>query len=177
MAKARAKRSIKNRTAKRFVEPDALRTTPKTRTVFPESVDVEARTLTAVVATGTGRTISLYDDETDETFEVEEVIAIDGMDFSRVETGLQFLDSHDSFGLEKVLGVVTDARVETIESGDAVVVDVRLSKREGIDDILQDLADGILGCISCQYSIDESILEDRDGQLPLGGVPQISHQD
>lgn len=50
---------------------------------------------------------------------------------------MQFLDNHDSWGLEKVLGVVTDACVEDVESGDADVVDVKLSKREGVDDILQ----------------------------------------
>lgn len=85
MARAKAKRSIKSRTAKRFVEPDSLHTAPKYRTVFPESVDVENRTLTAVVATGTGRTIELYDDDAEDLFDVEEVINIAGMDFSRVE--------------------------------------------------------------------------------------------
>jgi hypothetical protein len=90
------------------------------------------------------------------------------MDLSRVETGLQFLDNHNTWSRDDVLGVVTEARIEDIEGvGPAVVVDVKMSAREDLDSVVQDLADGILGCISCQYLPTESTLVDREGQYPL----------
>ena len=73
------------------------------------------------------------------------------MDFSRVESGLQFLDNHNSWDRDANLGIVTEARVEEIEGvGPAVVVDIKMSSRDELASLVQDMADGIVGCISCQ---------------------------
>lgn len=99
-AKPRIVRSNRHRadeTTRRFVDGPVRETSPTVRTVQTDSVDVEARTLSAVVATGTGRTIEIYDDDLDAWIEVEEVIEIDDMDFSRVASDMQFLDNHSSW--------------------------------------------------------------------------------
>jgi phage head maturation protease len=131
-------------------------------------VDVEACTLTAVVATNPSRVIDIYDDDLDAWITVEEIVLVEGMDFSRVESRMQFLDNHDSWEREANLGVVLEARVEDLDGvGPVVVADIKMSSRPELDSLVQDLADGIVGCISCQYRPIENTLELRKDQHPL----------
>ncbi|WP_417582903.1 HK97 family phage prohead protease [Pelagibacterium sp.] len=175
MAKAKPRTVRSNRhpsgddTVRRFVEGPVRTTLPVQRTVQAGSVDVDARTLTAVVATGAGRIMEVWDDDLDAYIVVEEVLDIAGMGFDRVASGMQFLDNHNSWDRDANLGVVLEARVEDLgdDVGNAVVVDVKMSSRSELDSLVQDLADGIVGCISCQYRPIESTLELRDGQHPL----------
>lgn len=63
---------------------------------------------------------------------------------------------------------MTEARVEEIDGvGSAVVVDIKMSSRDELASLVQDMADCIVGCISCQYRPIETTLELREGQLPL----------
>lgn len=175
MAKATAKRSVRSirhpagdDTVRRFVDGPVRSTQPTQRNVRADSVDVDARTLTAIVATNASRIMDVYDDDLEAWITVEEVVLVDGMDFSRVESGMQFLDNHNSWDRAANLGVVTEARVEEIDGvGDAVVADIKMSSRSELDSLVQDLADGIVGCISCQYRPIESTLELRKDQYPL----------
>lgn len=175
MVKPTSKRSVRSArhpaggdTVRRFVDGPARQTQPVQRTVRAGTVDVEARTLTAVVATDTSRIMDIYDDDLDAWITVEEIVLVDGMSFDRVASGMQFLDNHNSWDRAANLGVVTEARTEDVEGvGMAVVADILMSSRPELDSLVQDLADGIVGCISCQYRPIESTLELRDGDYPL----------
>ena len=109
MAKATAKRSVRSirypagaDSVRRFVDGPVRSTQPTQRNVRADSVDVDALTLTAIVATYASGEAWIT---------VEEVVLVDGMDFSRFESGMQFVDNHNSWDL----GVVTEARVEEID--------------------------------------------------------------
>lgn len=175
MAKATAKRSVRSArhpaggdSVRRFNDGPVRSTQPAQRNVRAESVDVEARTLTAVAATNASRILEVWDDDLEAWITVEEIVLVDGMDFGRVETGMQFLDNHNSWDRDAVLGVVTEARIEELDDvGPVVVTDIMLSSRPELDSLVQDLAKGIVGCISVQYRPIESTLELRDGDYPL----------
>ena len=175
MAKATTKRSVRSArhpagadTVRRFQDGPVRETHPTQRNVRADSVDVDARTLTAIVATNASRVMEVWDDDLDAWITVEEIVLVDGMNFDRVASGMQFLDNHNSWDRDANLGVVLEARVEDIEGvGAAVVADIKMSSRTELDSLVQDLADGIVGCISCQYRPIESTLELRDGTYPL----------
>jgi phage head maturation protease len=175
MVKATGKRSVRSirhpaggDTVRRFADGPARSLRPVQRNVDPGSVDVEARTLTAIVATNASRVMEVWDDDLDAYITVEEIVLVEGMGFDRVASGMQFLDNHNTWDLDDVLGVVLEARVEDVDgAGQAVICDIKMSSRSELDSLVQDLADGIVGCISCQYRPIESTLELRDGDYPL----------
>jgi phage head maturation protease len=167
--KERIQKSIRSKSGsafRRFVDGPVRTTDAVRRTVRQDSVDVDARTLTAVAATGNSRILDVYDDDLKTWLQVEEVIDIAGMDFSRVESGMHFLDTHRTDDRIYNLGSVESARIEEVDGATAVVVDVKISARTELDSLLVDLAGGQLGCISCQYTADETTLDLREGKLP-----------
>ncbi|SHJ95136.1 hypothetical protein SAMN02745911_3795 [Aureimonas altamirensis DSM 21988] len=60
------------------------------RNVRAGTVDVEARTLTAIVATNATRIMDIRDGDLDAWITVEELVLIEGMNFDRVASGMQF---------------------------------------------------------------------------------------
>jgi hypothetical protein len=81
------------------------------------------------------------------------------VNLDRLNDGAPLLYNHDSFSRENRIGVVESAtlknrRIEAV---------VRLSKREDVDDIWQDIRDGVLRNISVGYSINERTLT-REGK-------------
>lgn len=81
------------------------------------------------------------------------------VNLDRLNDGAPLLFNHDSFSRENRIGVVEsatikDRRVEAV---------VRLSKRDDVDDIWQDIQDGVLRNISVGYSINERTLT-REGK-------------
>lgn len=79
------------------------------------------------------------------------VMAPEAVDMTRMNSGAPLLDSHQSYEIENVIGVVVEntARIE----GDALVCRVRFSARDEVAPIIQDVRDGILRNISVGYSI------------------------
>lgn len=81
------------------------------------------------------------------------------VNLDRLNDGAPLLFNHDNFSRENRIGVVEsasikDRRIEAV---------VRLSKRDDVDDIWQDIQDGILRNISVGYSINERTLT-REGK-------------
>ncbi len=69
----------------------------------------------------------------------------------RLNNGAPLLDSHQSWELRKILGVV-EKGTAVIERGEGVAV-VRFSKRAEVDPIFRDIEDGIIQNISVGYRV------------------------
>lgn len=82
-------------TVRRFAEGPVRETSPVQQTVQVGSVDVKARTLTAVVATNAPRLMEIWDDDICRDVIVK-IRLVKGMDFSRSATGMPFLDNHNT---------------------------------------------------------------------------------
>lgn len=81
------------------------------------------------------------------------------VNLDRLNDGAPWLFNHDNFSRENRIGVVESAtlknrRIEAV---------VRLSKRDDVDDIWQDIQDGILRNVSVGYTINEKVLT-REGK-------------
>jgi phage major head subunit gpT-like protein len=83
----------------------------------------------------------------------------------RLNSGAPFLNSHDSWSLDSILGVVADgsARIQGTE-GHATV---RFSDRADVEPIWRDVVNGIIRNISVGYRVHKYEIEKRDGQRPL----------
>ena len=79
-------------------------------------------------------------------------ISAEAVDLARVALGqVKLLDSHDSSSLEKVLGVLTDARVE----GEALVGTVRFGETEEAQEAAGMVQRGEITGISCGYRVSQ----------------------
>lgn len=84
----------------------------------------------------------------------------------RLNTGAPFLNSHDSWSLQSVMGKVAEGSAK-VENGEGRAT-IQLSKAERNADIIQDIRDGIIANVSVGYEVHEkSIQEASDGQLRL----------
>ena len=95
--------------------------------------------------------------------EFDEILDLAGADLSRLNAGAPVLDSHRSWGLTNVIGVVESA---AIRSGRGYAT-IRLSQRPEVAGIRADIAAGILRNVSVGYSIDEVKTEARKGKPPI----------
>lgn len=94
----------------------------------------------------------------------EELSLDDGhVDLNRLNSGAPLLNSHNSYGLGDVIGVVERAWIEGGE-GRAVV---RFSTREDVNPIWQDVENGILRNVSVGYWVRKYQVEERKGDLPV----------
>ncbi len=89
----------------------------------------------------------------DEVREVREELDLSGALLDRLNAGAPVLDSHRSWGLESVIGVVERAWVE----GQAGKARIRLSQRPEVAGIRADIAAGILRNVSIGYAIHEAV--------------------
>ena len=89
----------------------------------------------------------------DEVREVREELDLGGAMLDRLNAGAPVLDSHRSWGLESVIGVVERAWVE----GQAGKARIRLSQRPEVAGIRADIAAGILRNVSIGYAIHEAV--------------------
>lgn len=88
----------------------------------------------------------------------------DSMSLERFNAHASVLDSHNSYGLRNVLGVVEKAWIE----GDAGVARIRLSDREDVKGITQDIKGGIIRNVSVGYQVDlYEELEETEDDLPI----------
>lgn len=123
--------------------------------VRPKTADADARTVDLVASTET------WVERLDATGRFLERLEITtgAVDLSRLE-GMPLLDSHRQDGLERVLGVVRDARIE----GRQLVVTVEFSARA--EDIWQDVLAGIISNVSVGYRVDKW----ADAPAPANGL-------
>lgn len=95
--------------------------------------------------------------------EVEEQLDMAGCEGLDELAGASILNSHRYWDIEDVVGVIEAGTIE----GDALVCRGRLSRRDAVAGIAQDLADGILRNFSGGFDRIEETLTLRDGLPPL----------
>ncbi|QJC78889.1 prohead protease/major capsid protein fusion protein [Pseudomonas umsongensis] len=124
------------------------------------SVDVDARTVELTWTTGAkGRRWSWDVGSYMEELEVSE----DAVRLDRLNNGAPFLNAHNSYELDAVIGVVEKAWIEGAE-GRALI---RFSQRDDVEKIFKDVQDGILRNISVGYAVHRyEVTESADDKLP-----------
>lgn len=127
--------------------------------VQPTTIDTEGRTFEVLFSTGaTVRRWSWEDGAVDESLE----ISASAIDMSRLQAGAPFLNSHSSYDLEAVLGVIESAR---IEGGNAYAT-IRMSDREDVQPIWRDIQNGIIRSVSVGYSVQKYEVTREEGKKP-----------
>lgn len=129
--------------------------------VRPGSVNIEDRTVEITWTTGSrGKRWSWSIGEYQEELEV----STSAIRMERLNNGAPFLNAHDQWDLDAVIGVVERAWLEGSE-GRALI---RFSNREEVEPIFRDVKDGILRNISVGYIVHRYVLvEDGEDMVPL----------
>lgn len=127
--------------------------------VVPKSVDVEKRTAQLTWTTGARVLRGFYDQYWEElSLELKHVR------MKRLQTGAPLLDSHASYDLRSVLGVVEDAALD----GKKGTATVRFDRGAEGEEALRKVADGILRNISVGYRIYKmEKVEAGEGKIPV----------
>jgi hypothetical protein len=82
--------------------------------------------------------------------EYDEVLDMRGADLSGFIGG-SVLNGHRVQGIDNVMGVVTDARVE----GEELIATLQFSERDDFAPVIRDIEAGILRSVSIGYEVDE----------------------
>ncbi|MDC7825278.1 Mu-like prophage major head subunit gpT family protein [Pseudomonas sp. BLCC-B13] len=129
--------------------------------VRPGTVDIEQRTVEITWTTGSrGKRWSWSIGEYQEELEVSAA----AIRLERLNNGAPFLNLHNQWELDAVIGVVERAWLEGTE-GRAII---RFSSREDVDPIFRDVKDGILRNISVGYIVHRYVLvEDGEDMVPV----------
>jgi hypothetical protein len=114
---------------------------------LPATVKAEERTVELVWTTGAE--VERYDWWSGQRYTEALSLEPSAVDLSRLNRGAPFLNSHSSWSLRDVIGVVEKAWIEAGE-GRAVV---RFSQRADVEPIWQDVQAGILRNISVGYEV------------------------
>lgn len=130
--------------------------------VLPATVNAEARTVDVIWTTGsTVRRARFWDDPVDE----ELVVDATAIRLGRLNSGAPFLNSHNNYELEAVLGVVVDGTARVANGiGTATI---RFSSRAEVEPIWQDIVGGIIRNVSVGYRVHRFEITKRDGQVEL----------
>lgn len=126
---------------KRDLPPLSLRASVK-----PDTYNQEKRTVDVVFSTGAKVLRGYWDKYYEELSLDPKHVRMD-----RINNGAPFLSVHNSADLFSVLGVIVDGSVRL--TGGQMVGTVRFSKRDDVEPILRDIADGILQNVSIGYRV------------------------
>lgn len=107
-------------------------------TFLPQSANAEKRTITCVAYSGAK--VPRYDWRSGEEYDLTLSTKPDAIRLNRMESGAPVLDSHSSYSTESVYGVVEKCWVEKGK----LMCTVRFSTREDVDDVWDDVRNGIL---------------------------------
>ncbi len=132
----------------------------QTRAMFaPETINVEERTVELVWSTGAQvRRASWSRGDY-----IEELSMAPGaVRMERLNKGAPLLDAHDSYSLRSQIGVVQRAWLNGNE-GRALV---KFSRRDDVEDIFQDVRDGIYRNVSVGYVVHKTE-RDETGEVPV----------
>ncbi|MBB4207886.1 prohead protease/major capsid protein fusion protein [Roseinatronobacter bogoriensis] len=99
----------------------------------------------------TGARVARYSWARDEEFDEELVVEPSALRLERLNSGAPFLDTHRSYGLDSILGVVVEGSVR-IEGGKGYAT-IRLSDREEVEPIWRDMQAGIIRNVSVGYKV------------------------
>lgn len=128
--------------AERTVQMGQVRRLAPIKSYSPETRVVQ-------VMWGAGSQVLRYDWWEDEYFCEELDMRAEACDLSRLNGGAPVLDSHKRYGLENVIGVVERAWLENGEGW----AEIRLSARDDLAWLRQDIADGVIRNVSIGYDI------------------------
>ena len=123
----------------------------QTRAAFkPGSYDDKTRTIQVIISSGQrGRRFSIFGDDFDEELEVSD----SAIRMDRLKRGAPVLSNHSLMGVPGAehgpIGVVEDG---FIENGNLIGT-LRFSKNDGVNPIVNDIADGILRNVSVGYVV------------------------
>jgi len=118
--------------------------------VSPESLNRDDRTVDVVFTKGSS--VRRYDYFSGETF-IEELSLDEGhVDLSRLQNGAPVLNNHNRYSLEDQIGVVVSAELIPGKQGNA---QLKFSKRDSVEDIFQDIEDGVIRNVSFGYTVDK----------------------
>ena len=146
------------------MDPELIDLPMRTRgaEVVPASVNAEARTFEVIWTTGsTVRRARFWDDPVDE----ELIVDVASVRLDRLNSGAPFLNSHNAYELDAVLGVVVDGTAR-IEGGQGLST-IRFSQRADVEPIWQDIVGGIIRNVSVGYRVHRYEITKRDGQVEL----------
>ena len=121
----------------------------QTRAARLSSIDKAARTFDVVWTTGS--MVRRYSWMRDEEFDEELVVDPGAMRLERLNGGAPFLESHRSYALSGVLGVVVDGSVR-IKGGKGYAT-IRMSEREEVEPVWRDIKAGIIRHVSAGYRV------------------------
>lgn len=127
----------------------------------PKSFNKEERTFEVVFATT--RPVKRWNYELGGWYNEVLDIRSSSINLERLKSGAPVLDSHYSYSLSTVIGVVESVRID--EEKEKAIATIRLSKRKAVDDIANDVEDGILRNISVGYTVQELREEDKDKKI------------
>jgi phage head maturation protease len=135
---------------------------------MPSTVDKATRSFEIVIATDAPNRIWIpdpritdFENEDCSFIEVDEVLVIGGMDFSRTR-GMPLLDNHDTFsGLRAQIGRVDNVRID----GQMVRGTGVLANKNA--DLITDIQEGFFSQVSAGYCHLETELVERADQVPL----------
>lgn len=131
-------------------------------TLQPATFNAEARTIEVVWTTGAR--VKRYNWWDDEHYEEELAVSPEAVDLARLGSGAApVLDSHATRALANQIGVVERAWIDGAV-GRAVL---RLSGREDLAGLVQDIRDGIIRNISVGYSVERYEVTREVGKLPV----------
>ena len=115
----------------------------------PSTFNAEQRTVDVIFSTGAD--VPRQDYWTGQRWVERLEVSADAVDLSRLSAGAPVLNTHSSWSLGDVVGVVERAWVE----GGKGYASLRFSERPEVADIVRDVAAGILRNISVGYSVEK----------------------
>jgi len=129
--------------------------------IMPQSINDTENTVTVVWSTGAS--VRRYSYETGEI--CEEILSLEEghVDLSRLNNGAAFLNLHNSYDLDSLLGVVTRAWIENGQG----LADVRMDTSEAAVEVFRKIKAGILRSVSIGYNVSQFERIQRDGEVPI----------
>jgi hypothetical protein len=126
------------------------------------SINPDARTVELVFSTGAA--VDRMDYWTGKRY--REVLSMKPahVRLDRLNSGAPLLNAHSAWSLSDVLGVV-ERQSAKLEKAQAVAT-VRFSKRASVDEIWQDVREGVIQCVSVGYRVHKFEEVTADGQIP-----------
>ena len=98
---------------------------------------------------------------------VEEELALEGADLSRLNNGAPFLKDHAAWSIDNQLGVHVDGSAVIDAAAGVGRAKIRFSKNPKVEPIWQDVKDQILRQTSVGYNVNKYVVTREEGKLPL----------
>lgn len=139
-------------------------------TIVDGSADAEANTVDVIWTAGATvrrRKWAFFDDEPKE-FDEQLIVEPKAVRLDTLNAGASFLDSHDDWSLDKVLGSVVPGSARIVDGKGYATV--RLSRAAGKADTIQDIKDKIVRNISVGYRVHRFEVQQRKDGVPLHRV-------